>query len=173
MKRLRPLAWGMLAVWASWITAVQAVAVSKTFLGRWTPDLSLLLVVGCAARLHKRDVVFAALVIAFARAAYSVDAPEALLAGYLASAALVRSVRRTADLEAPVFLIVLGLLLELGLASWLVLVHALRTGTDAGEALGSAFPGMLAGALTTAGCALIAGGFVFLPGLTPLRTRRW
>ena len=71
MKRLRPLAWGMLAVWASWITAVQAVAVSKTFLGRWTPDLSLLLVVGCAARVHKRDVVFAALGLAVARAASS------------------------------------------------------------------------------------------------------
>lgn len=173
MNRLRLVAWGMLAVWASWLTALQAVTVTKTGLGPFTPDLSGLLLVACAARLHKRDVVPAAIVICLARVAFSVESPAALLAGYLGAATLVRSARRVADLERPAFALALTGIVEFGLATWLVLVHALRAGAPVGDRLAESLPLVAAVTATTAACALFAGGLVFLPGLTPLRNRRW
>lgn len=173
MNRLRLVAWAMLAVWASWLTALQAVTVTRTGLGPFTPDLSALLLVACAARFHKRDVVPAALVVALARVAFSVEPPAALLAGYLGAATLVRAARRLADLERPVFALAMTALVEFGLAGWLVLVHALRAGAPVDERFGEALPLLVAATATTAACAIFAGGFVFLPGLTPLRNRRW
>lgn len=173
MSRLRWLGWTMLAVWATWITALQAVVVAKSPVGALTPDLSLLCLLGCSTELHKRDVVPAAVVLAVARAAYSVDSAAALLAAYLAIASLVRGARRTADLGRPLFALGLGALLEGALGSWLLTVHALRVGLPVGARLAQAWPGLVAAGLSTAACALFAGAFLHLPGLTPLRARRW
>ena len=173
MSRLRWLGWTMLAVWATWVTVLQAVVVAQSPVGALTPDLSLLCLLGCSAELHKRDVVPAAVVLAVARAAYSVDSALAILAAYLATASLVRGARRTADLGRPLFALACGGILKGALALWLLTVHALRAGLPVGERLAETWPGLVAASLTTAAGALFAGAFVHLPGLTPLRTRRW
>lgn len=173
MKRLRLVAWIMLAIWASWLTALQAVTVTHTGIGAFTPDLSTLLLVACAARFHKRDVIPAALVLALARSSFSVEPPAALFAAYLAIAILVRSTRRMADLERPIFMFAMIALVEFALASWLVLVHALRGGASLPVRLSEDLLLVLAVTLTTTACAIFSGGFVHLPGLSPLRNRRW
>ena len=169
MRRSRAVSWGMLAVWGSWLTALQAAAVSGTALGSATPDLSLVLLLGCSTRLHRRDVVPAALVVALGRIAYSVDPPAAVLAAYLSVAVAVRSARRVADVDRPAFRVLLGGLLALAVSAWLTLVHDLRSGSGTATAVAPLLPG----AVATAVACVAAGGFVMLPGLTPLRRRRW
>lgn len=175
MRGLRWVAWVMLAVWASWLSAAQAIAVSRTVLGAWTPDLGLLLVVACAGALRRSDVMVAALIVGLARVAHSIEPPAALLAGFLGVALAVQSVRRFAELEQPLVRLGLcaGSALFFGL--WLNLVHAVRTGMDTGlGGLAAAFPQVLPGALSTTFFGLLfATSFSRLPGLTPLRKQRW
>ncbi len=175
MRDLRWVAWLMLAVWASWLSAAQAVCVSRTALGAWTPDLGLLLVVGLAGAFQRSDVIVGALIVALARVAHSIEPPAALLAGLLSVALAVQAVRRFADLEQPLVRIGVcaGAALIFGL--WLNLVHAVRTGMDTGlGGLLAALSQVLPGALSTTFCGLLfATSLSRLPGLTPLRKQRW
>lgn len=174
MTRFHPLAWLMLAVWASWFSALQALCVSRTFLGSWTPDLGLLLLVACAGRLHARDVPLATLVLALARLAYTVEPPAAVLAAFLATSVLCQVLRRIAELGNPAMRVGLSGLGALGLTLWFAFVHAARTGADPAGALSSALLPGLATATTSAVLGLLfLGSLVHLPGLTPLRERRW
>ena len=175
MRGVRWVAWVMLAIWASWLSAAQAVAVSRTLLGAWTPDLGLLLVVAFAGAFRRADVLVATGIVGLARVAHSIEPPAALLAGFLAVALAVQSVRRFAEFDQPLVRIGLcaGAALLFGL--WLNLVHAVRTGVDVGmSGLVSALPSVLPGVLSTTICGLVfAGSLARLPGLTPLRRRRW
>ncbi len=182
MRRTRPLAWLMLAVWASWICAAQALCVARSPLGFWTPDLALILLVACIGSLHRRDVLAASLIVAMARLAYTVEPAPAVLAAFLAFSVAVQLLRRLAEFSHP--------LLRVGLCAggagafvlWFALVHALRM-----ERMleGAPHPGLSASlsaallpACATALTSGLAGlvlldGLVRLPGLTPLRRRRW
>jgi len=175
VRGLRWVAWLMLAVWASWLSAAQAVAVSRTLLGAWTPDLGLLLVIACAGACRRSDVVVAALIVGLARVAHSIEPPAALLAGFLGVAVAVQSVRRFAELERPLVRLGLCAASALVFGLWLNLVHAVRTGMDAGlGGLAAALPQVLPGALSTTFCGLLfATSLARLPGLTPLRKQRW
>ena len=61
-------------------SAAQAVAVSRTLLGAWTPDLGLLLVVAFAGAFRRSDVLVATGIVGLARVAHSIEPPAALLA---------------------------------------------------------------------------------------------
>ncbi|MEE8467791.1 MAG: hypothetical protein V3T22_05020 [Planctomycetota bacterium] len=175
MRDLRWLAWAMLAIWASWLSAAQAVAVSRTLLGAWTPDLGLLLVIALAGALRRSDVMVAALIVGLARVAHSIEPPAALLAGFLGVALAVQSVRRFAELEQPLVRLGLCAAAALIFGLWLNLVHAVRTGMEVGlGGLGAALPQVLPGVLSTTFCGLVlATSLSRLPGLTPLRRQRW
>ncbi len=174
MTRDRLLAWLMLAAWASWLTAAQGLIVARTPLGPWTPDLGILLAVACAGALHRRDMPLATLLVALGRIAHSVEPPVAVLAGFLAAALTVQSARRVTEVGGVFLRASLGGGLALGFALWLALVHALRVGGDATGALATALPQALATALVTALFALVfSPSLVHLPGLTPLRERKW
>jgi hypothetical protein len=176
MGRARVLSWFMLAVWASWITAAQGVLASPAHLGAWCPDLGLLLLISCVSRFHAADVPKATAVLAIARIAYSVEPPAAIFAGFIAVAFLVRDLRGVAELGQIAIRIVVAGLLSWGFSAWLVLVHAARNTLATAS---SASPGTLAfeswrGAVATAFMALFLGaGLELLPGLSPLRKRRW
>lgn len=174
MNRPRPIAWLMLAVWASWLSAAQGLIVTKSFLGAWTPDLGLLLLIACAGRLHRRDVPLATLLVAMGRVAHTVEPPAAVLAGFLGASLVCQSVRRMAEIGRPLMRCGLaggaGLLLPL----WFAAVDALRTGHSAAEGLRQGLPTALACGLSTALIGLLfMGSLVHLPGLTPLRERKW
>ena len=82
--------------------------------------------------------------------------------------------RRMAELGNPAMRVGLTGLGALAFTLWFAFVHAVRTGADpAGAVLSALAPGF-ATALTSAVVGLLfLGSFVHLPGLTPLRERRW
>lgn len=176
MDRARVLPWFMLVVWASWLTAAQGVLAAPARLGSWCPDLGLLLLISCVGRFHAADVPKATAVVAIARIAYSVEPPAAILAGFIAVAFVVRGLRGIAELGQVAIRFSVAGLLTWGFSAWLVLVHAARNTLAESSA---ASPGTLAfeswrGALATALTALFVGpGLELLPGLSPLRKRRW
>lgn len=174
MKQARPLAWLMLAVWASWLSAFQALFVSKSWLSAWTPDMGLLLLIACAGSLHIRDVPLATVVVVLGRLAYTVESPPAVLAGFLSISVVCQIIRRVTELGNPSMRFALGSLGASGLVLWFALVHAIRTGADPSGALASSLLPALATGLSTGLLALaFFGVLVHLPGLTPLRDRRW
>ena len=60
------------------------------------------------------------------------------------------------------------------LGLWFAFVHATRTGEDVRASIATAFGPAIATSITTAALGLVAFGlFVHLPGLSPLRDRRW
>jgi hypothetical protein len=184
MTRSPLLAWLFLALWAAWASALQGLAAGPEGLGRWVPDLALVLALSLAARLPGEDMVKVALAVALGRIAVSIQPPVALLAGFLGILLLARGLRSVLELGGPLQRTLLGALAALLLAGWLGLVHAERARDLAGQAV---VPGAAAGslrplaaalgawpaALSTGLCALLLGpALARLPGLTPLRRRR-
>ena len=172
MTRARWISWLRLAVWSSWLAALHAWLVTAAASPRWVPDVGVVLLVACATRFSARDVPKAALVVALARVAYSVEPPSALLAGFLAAALLVRAARSALELGGALARSLVAGGVAWTLATWLVFVHASRAPS---LGLGPAPPiDRLTPALASALLALIAGPLLArLPGLSPLAGRRW
>lgn len=175
MRPARGVAWILLAVWASWLSAAQGVVVAKSWLGAWTPDLGLLLVLACAARFEPKDVPVAAVLVAVARCAHTVEPPAAVLAGMGAVTLVVLSVRRVAEVGRPLVRTAIAGGAALGLALWLALVHALRSGEPSPQAaLAAALPAALATACSSALFGyLFTPSLALLPGLSALRRQPW
>jgi hypothetical protein len=168
---LRAVAWLLFTVWAVWLFALQGVVGAETSFARWMPDLGLVLVLSLVAQLEARDAPLLALCAATARVAVSAEPGIALLAGFLGIVGLALLARSVVELTGPVSrALVCGVLVVL-FDGWLILVHTVRTPDLTGAA-----PILLAwpAGITSALLALAAGPFFSrLPGLTPLRRRRW
>lgn len=179
MSRTRIIPWLMLTVWASWLTAAQSVLVAKSFLGAWVPDAGIVLVVVCAARFQARDVPRAALLLGAVRCAFTIEPPTAVLAGFLATSLIVRAIGTYAEVTGPLARTGLAASLAALFGLWLVVCEASRSGAQGGGpglgwAIGNAVPAILAGTIMTAIMAMAFGGaLTHLPGLSPLRKRRW
>ncbi len=175
MKSARWLAWAMLAIWSSWIAALQGLLVARSGLGAWVPDAGLVLVLACAARFDRRDAPLVALVAALGRLAFTIEPAPAVLAGFLVAGLLARAVASVAEVEGPLVRTVLAGLAGWGFAAWLELVHHVRDG--GGEDLLIALPSALrawpVGASSALFAFLCASALARLPGLTPLRKPRW
>jgi len=168
----RLVGWLMLAVWAGWIAAAQGLLAAQPVFARLVPDALLCLFLACAARFESADLPKVALLCGMARVAYSIEPPAAILAGFLAAAFGVRAVASVADLDGASVRTVLAGIVGYGLSAWLFVVHEAREGAT-GE-LGPELLAQLPGALATAALAFLAGpALARLPGLTPLRRRRW
>ncbi len=159
--------WLVLALVGAWCASLQGWSGAR-FLGGWTPDLLLVLYFAIAPRLDGDGLRFTAIFVALARAAFSVDPPVAIFAGYLGVAGLYAAVRATLDVESVAARAVLAAAASVGLSSWLHVVHAARTdivlasSTSAGQLA-------LATALATV---VFAPLFARLPFLRQLDTRR-
>ncbi len=175
----------MLAVWASWLTALQgwlAARGSEGFPGRWVPDLSLVFLVACAARFRGRDVPLAAFLLALARIGASVEPPSAILAGFLCMGLALRGLRRAMEVNGPFVRSGVAAGCAWAFATWLILVHETRAVALAGGQALAAPDGVTSAwvsaapvgriALATALASLLFGpALAHLPGLTPLRRR--
>jgi len=180
VNRYRVLPWLMLAVWTSWLTALQALCVTHVGLGRWVPDIGLLLVATCATHFLERDALRAVWVLGLARIAFSVDPPAAILAGYLLTALCVARVRAFAEIEGRFATMSLVTVFAWGFAAWLEAVHQIHDAQSFGSAwhpasvalsaLGVTWPAGVVAALFGMACGPL---LVYLPGLSPLRRRRW
>jgi hypothetical protein len=179
VSRQRYLPWLMLAVWASWLSALQALLGDMVF-GPWTPNIGVLLLVACGAQLLERDVYKAVWILTLARSAFGIDAPVAILAGYLLLALCVMAVRSFADAGQGSLRTLLVAAFAWFFEAWLAFVHFVRDAQAAaleleplalvGRALGTTWPTLIASALLSMA---LGSALIRLPGLTPLRRRRW
>ena len=169
-ERSRWLAWALLLAWLTWSTALSGALVQSPLVAGWAPDLALAIWISLAGFLSARDLPRLAIVAALARASVSIEAPLALLAGFLALAGLASGTRGFVDLRGPFARAGLTAVAAPALAAWLDVVRAARSGS--GLALDGADLARLS--LSSALLALVLGGVLArLPGLSPLRRREW
>jgi len=167
----RFLAWVLLLVWLTWMFAVQARLGVGSAAAAWIPELGLVLAVSVLAHLEEREGPILAIVLALSRSAFSSEPPVAILAGSLGLVLLGFGLRSVVELTGPLWRAVIAGGLVLVFDLWLALVHAARS-LGAGPQV-DAWP-LLAAAASSAALALIASPVLArLPGLTPLRSRRW
>ena len=164
----RLFGWLFLTVWLTWLFALQA----RLGAAPWMPDLGLVLAIAVLAHLEEREGAVLALVLALSRSALSPEPAVALLAGSVGFVLLGFGLRSVVELTGPLWRATIAGGLVLAFDLWLAVVQSSRGGigpalpVDAGSLLGVAF--------TSALLALFAGPLLArLPGLTPLRSRRW
>lgn len=167
MSRGRLAPWVALALVGTWGAAFQGWSALR--LAGWTPDLLLVVLFAVAPRLDRSGLAGAALVVALARSAVSVDPPVALAAGYLGAAGAYGALRATVALEGLGSRAVLAGLLAALLGTWLATVHGVRTGASLLEGAHSLWPPAIATWLATW---LAAPLLIRLPLLRHLESRR-
>jgi hypothetical protein len=173
LKNARLVAWILFTVWATWMFAFQAKLGAGGAASRWIPDFGLVLALSLLARLNAADVPLCALLTAFARSAFSVESNTALCAGFLAVFALAIAARSTIELTRPVWRALAAGALVFAFDAWLMLVHRARSQSGS-IAIDLPLAAAWTSALASALLALLAGPlFAHLPGLSPLRSRRW
>ena len=167
----RLLSWALLAVWLTWLFAIQARLGAGSAAAAWIPELGLVLAISVLAHLEEREGPILAIVLALSRSAFSSEPPVALLAGSLGLVLLGLSLRSVVELTGPLWRAIIAGGLVLVFDLWLALVHAARS-LGAGPQV-DVLP-LLAAAATSGLLALFASPVLArLPGLTPLRSRQW
>jgi hypothetical protein len=173
MRGARILAWALFTVWATWMFALQSSLSSGSGASRWIPDFGLVLALSLLARMDADDFPLCALLTVVARAASSIEPNVALCAGVMGVFALALAVRSVVELTGPVWRTLAAGVLVLAFDAWLMLVHHQHLkiqSIEVGLSLARAWPAAVASALL----ALCAGPVLaHLPGLSPLRRRRW
>ena len=125
MNRPSLVAWIMIALWSTWLHALQGLWSAAS---PWAPDLGMALLVALAGRVRRDLLLNAALSIALGRIAVSIDPPAAVLAGYLVSMALLGGLRTVVVIREGLARGVLAGAASALLSEWLVLVHEARAG---------------------------------------------
>jgi len=173
MTLQRLLAWALFAVWCSWCFALQARAAASLSATPLLPDLGLVLALSVLARLEERDLPILALIVALSRSAFSSEPAVALLAGTLGVALLAMAVRSVVELTGPLWRAVTTGALVAAFDLWLVGAGAPRA-IDAGAGPSVGLGSLVAVGISSGLLALFAGpALAHLPGLSPLRSRRW
>lgn len=171
MKGARIVAWFLFAVWATWSFALAGVLGSDG--ARWVPDIGLVLALSVIARAEAADAPILALIAAIARAAFGPEPPIVLLAGFSGVVFMALAARSAVELTGPVWRTVVAIFIVLSFDAWLGFAHALRADTTESISL-RPFTVALPVAISSGLLALLAGPlFAHLPGLTPIRRRRW
>ena len=172
----RLLAWALFLVWAAWLHALHS-AWSSGAAAAWIPDLGLVFALVLAAHMEAADVLGCALAAAFVRSAFAGEPPIALASGMLLVMLLALAARSMVELTSAVSRALSCGVLVFVFDAWLYLVHCVRD-LDPLQTSGVPMPSALwsatAAAFSSAMLALVLGPLlVRLPGLSPLRRRRW
>jgi hypothetical protein len=162
----RTLAWLLLAIWMTWLTAIQSRLGESPAYRLPPPDLNLVFLVSMALVVRRSDLLPLAVIAALARTAFSLDPPQAVLFLTLAVGALGVGSRRAMHLEGPLWRAFLSGFGAVVAVLWFSKVRDVRgmevVDVDAVSALVLAVSSALA--------ALVLGGLLLrLPGLAALR----
>jgi len=172
LRRQGLFPWLLLLIWGCWLLALQSSLVASGVLGRWVPDLGLVLVLALAVRMQGARALVPALCVGLARCAFSIDAPAAILAAYFGAALLALALRTAFDLQEPFFAAALAGACALACAQWLRWLRASELPSVPPQAralLEDASAGALPIALASAIVALCASrALAHLPGLPAL-----
>lgn len=171
MNAARVLACCLFLAWAVWAFALEGRLASGG--SRWVPDIGLVLALSVMARAEVVDTPILAFLAALARACFSPEPPIVLLAGFMGIVLLALAARTTVELSGPLWRTLAALVFVLVFNLWLGFARGMRDGSvDVVHAsiVFTALPAAIASALL----AFAAGPlFAHLPGLTPIRRRRW
>jgi hypothetical protein len=175
VKSERLLAWCALAAWLLVCLALQG-ALARGSSALWFPELGLVFLLALLARMEERDAWIAGLIAALVRSAFASEAPPVQLAGLLGFALAVMVLRSSLEISAPLLRAAICVLCVFACDLWFYCAGAARAywarGTLAGfepPFLALALVALSSGALAFLAGPLLAG----LPGLSPLRSRRW
>ncbi len=167
----RVVAWVLFTAWLVWMQSLQALWSRHG--GALVPDLGLVLVFSVLARLEARDAPWMVVSALVARAALAVEPAVALAAGFALVVALVFFVRGAFELTMATWRALFCGLSVLVFDGWLVFVQHVR-GLAEGSSFVLAMLALVPVAITSALVSLACGPLLaHLPGLTPLRRRRW
>ena len=128
MNRRSPWPWIVLLIWCAWIYALLGRLASEPGVRGWVPDLGLVLLLGLEPRLSARDALRAALLVAAARAAFSADAPTAILAGSVGAVWISGALRNVVESDAALPRAAVTGLCALLFGLLLAFVHRARLG---------------------------------------------
>jgi hypothetical protein len=169
----RVLGWALFAVWSTWAFALQARLTAGSGSAAFVPDVGLVLALSLLARLEERDLPILAVVVALTRSAFSSEPAIALLAGTLGLSLLAMAVRSVVELTGPLWRTITTAALVAAFDLWLAGAGAPRAGSvGAGPAI--SVGALLAVGISSGLLALFAGpALAHLPGLSPLRSRKW
>jgi hypothetical protein len=153
--------------------ALQSSFAAGNGASRFIPDFGLVLALSLLARLDAADIPLCALLTAFARSACSIEPNVPLCAGIMAVFALALAARSVVELTGPLWRMLAAGLFVFAFDAWLMVVQRQQLSTHSIHLdlpLARAWPAAVASALL----ALVAGPLLaHLPGLSPLRRRRW
>lgn len=170
MNGARILAWFFFLVWAVWLFALEAWIGDGA---RWVPDLGLVLGLSLLSRAELGDAPLIALLSTLARSPFGAEPPIVVFTGFFAVLFLALLLRSVIELTAPLSRALVAGALVLIFDAWLALAHGVRLPIgvrSAALAPLAAWPTAVASGLA----ALVLGrALAHLPGLTPLRSRRW
>lgn len=175
MKNERALAWLALGAWLVACFALQG-ALARGAAALWFPELGLVFLLALLARMEERDAWTAGVVAALARSAFASEPPLVELSGMLGFALLVITLRSSLEIGAPLLRGAATVLCVLACDLWFYGACAARAYWARGSLAGNGPPlsTLLLVALSSGILAFLAGPmFAYLPGLSPLRSRRW
>jgi hypothetical protein len=175
VRNERLLAWLSCGAWLLVCFALQG-ALARGAAASWFPELGLVFLLALLARMEERDAWSAGLLAALVRSAFASEPPLVELAGLLGFALAVMALRSALEISAPLLRAAVCVACVFALDLWFCLACAVRAYWARGTLAGFE-PPLVALALVALSSGLLA--FVaapllaHLPGLGPLRSRRW
>jgi hypothetical protein len=175
VKHERVLAWLAFGVWllACFVLQGQLAHGARAL---WFPELGLVFLLALVARMEERDAWIAGVLAALVRSAFGSEPPLVQLSGLLGFALLALTLRSTLEIGAPLLRAAATLLCVFACDLWFYLACAARAYWSRGTLTGwdTPFLSLALVALSSGLLAFVAGPlFAVLPGLSPLRSRRW
>jgi hypothetical protein len=175
VKGERLLAWFAFSAWLLVCFVLQGL-LARGASALWFPELGLVFLLALLARMEERDAWIAGLLAALVRSAFASEPPLVQLSGLCGFALLVMALRSSLEISAPLLRAAITVLCVFACDLWLYLACAARAYWARGTLEGWE-PPLLALALVALSSGLLAFVaaplFAGLPGLGPLRSRRW
>jgi hypothetical protein len=175
LRNERLLAWLAFGAWLLVCFVLQGL-LARGPNALWFPELGLVFLLALLARMEERDAWIAGLVAALVRSAFASEPPLVELAALLGLALLVMALRSSLEISAPLLRAATTALCVFVCDLWFCLACAARAYWARGATEGWEPPllALLLVAFSSGLLALVAGPlFAGLPGLGPLRSRRW
>ena len=172
----RFFAWGLLALWCSWLFAFQGLLAAGGGLGNSVPDMGVVLLLMLDGRSSRSSMVLAILIVSSARIGFSADPPLAIFLGYGILIASTRLLRRVVEVDQPLIRALIAALGFLAVNKYWSLARGIALAQSASaQAIEGLWnrelpTGSWRLALATALGTLLLGPLLMrLPGLSPLR----
>ena len=171
----RFFAWGLLALWSTWLFALQGFLASQGGVAAWLPDMGILILLMMDGRSSTRSMLLAVCLVSCARIGFSADPPLAIFFGYALLVSCMQVLRRVLEVDQPVIRALLAGLGFLAINKYWSLARNIALAGGQGQIDSAIWTRDLPAASWSMALAtglsilLLGSALMHLPGLTPLR----